>query len=513
MDNDCNGEIDDGLSVTPTECGVGVCASTGELGCVDGVEVDNCTPGEPTGPDDDCDDIDQNCNGVPDENFVPIPTDCGLGECASTGELICDQGSLVDTCVPGDSTPEVCDGMDNDCNGAVDDGLGMPTECGIGECFSTGELLCDLGEWIDTCVPREPSDELCDDGLDNDCDGEIDEGCGLCPIADAGDDKAFCVGEKVGLDGSGSYDPDGGILSYAWSVIIWPDGCKPVFSDPAAVDPWFIAECLGDYVFELVVTDGLCESEPDTVVIAVPDCDFVCPKSQGFWKNHHEIWPVESLMLGGESYTKAELILILRTRIRRDASLILARQLIAAKLNIANGSEPAPIGDVIDSADELLSGFDGRLPYGVRPFTQTGAQMVVDALELDRYNNGMLTPDCEPWPVDVKSKVRLSWSKPKIVYTGRTIIYDLRITNISSEPIYAPVGMIIESISPLSVRVIRPEATVPVGRPFINFTDVLSDDVLLPGETTETVQVEVFNPALALSWWNYTIWGGLTARP
>jgi hypothetical protein len=46
--------------------------------------------------------------------------------------------------------------------------------------------------------------------------------------------------------------------------------------------------------------------------------------------------------------------------------LILAGQLIAAKLNIANGSDPAPISSPIANANGFLSGFSGKLPYNVK---------------------------------------------------------------------------------------------------------------------------------------------------
>ncbi|HET9531545.1 MAG TPA: hypothetical protein VFQ92_14400 [Blastocatellia bacterium] len=123
---------------------------------------------------------------------------------------------------------------------------------------------------------------------------------------------------------------------------------------------------------------------------------FSCPLSQGYWKNHSSAWPVDSLVLGNETYTKAELLAILNTSTNTDASLILARQLIAAKLNLANGSDPAPVSGVIAHADGLLSGVGGKLPCQVEPPSITGQEMIVDAGVLDSYNNRLLTPGCAP---------------------------------------------------------------------------------------------------------------------
>jgi hypothetical protein len=138
---------------------------------------------------------------------------------------------------------------------------------------------------------------------------------------------------------------------------------------------------------------------PGYVCIAGPiieevPVDFLCPKSQGYWKNHSEVWPVDSLELGSQTYTMSELLVLLKAPVRGDASRILAKHLIAAKLNIANGSNPDPVAEVIDSADELLATFSGKLPYYVRPSTSDGQQMVQYARILDAYNNRILTPSC-----------------------------------------------------------------------------------------------------------------------
>jgi hypothetical protein len=123
---------------------------------------------------------------------------------------------------------------------------------------------------------------------------------------------------------------------------------------------------------------------------------FKCPLDQGFWRNHTGAWPVTSLTLGRQTYTQGELLALFDTPPRGDASVILAHQLIAAKLNIANGSNSAPISSTIADADNLLSQFPGKLPYNVRTFSAIGQQMVNKANVLDRYNNGDLTPDCQP---------------------------------------------------------------------------------------------------------------------
>jgi hypothetical protein len=70
VDNDCDGVPDDDYVVTATSCGQGVCASNGQLQCLSGVEVDTCVAGSPTGADDNCNGIDEDCDGVVDGNYT-----------------------------------------------------------------------------------------------------------------------------------------------------------------------------------------------------------------------------------------------------------------------------------------------------------------------------------------------------------------------------------------------------------------------------------------------------------
>ena len=101
-----------------------------------------------------------------------------------------------------------------------------------------------------------------------------------------------------------------------------------------------------------------------------------------------------TLALGGTTYTQAQLLAILNTPVRGDASLILADQLIAALLNIAHGSDPTPVASTIAHAQSLLAGC--AIPCGVRTSTALGHQMTADADILDQYNNDLLTPGCGP---------------------------------------------------------------------------------------------------------------------
>jgi hypothetical protein len=120
---------------------------------------------------------------------------------------------------------------------------------------------------------------------------------------------------------------------------------------------------------------------------------FPCPLGQGYWANHPDDWPVDGLMLGSQFYTKAELLAFLRGG-GSDASLKLAVQLAAARLNIAAGSDSSVVGLTLIQADALLAAFSGKLPYNVDPSSATGQQMVNLATVVEAYNTGTLTPTC-----------------------------------------------------------------------------------------------------------------------
>ncbi|NWG12949.1 MAG: tandem-95 repeat protein [Acidobacteria bacterium] len=88
------------------------------------------------------------------------------------------------------------------------------------------------------------------------------------PVADAGPDQTAFVAATVTLDGSGSSDVDGDLLTFLWSLSAKPAASAAALSDPAAVKPFFIVDKPGTYVAQLVVNDGTVNSGPDTVTIS-----------------------------------------------------------------------------------------------------------------------------------------------------------------------------------------------------------------------------------------------------
>jgi hypothetical protein len=119
----------------------------------------------------------------------------------------------------------------------------------------------------------------------------------------------------------------------------------------------------------------------------------LCPRGQGYWANTPEAWGADSLMLGAELYTQAELLAILPGG-GGDASTILAVQLAAAKLNVLAGADADVIGVAIAQGDALLADVGGRLPLDIAPSSTEGQAMIAVASILDAYNSGQFSPDC-----------------------------------------------------------------------------------------------------------------------
>ncbi len=195
LDNDCDGEVDEGCDSSPDADGDGFTAA---------VDCDDTNALVHPGAIEECDGLDNDCDGEADEDCVELPCedfedcmgmpcetddDCGFGLSCIAGHCGDDSG-----CTP---EPEICDGLDNDCDGLVDEGCDSGPDAD-GDGFPAGADCDDMNPSV-----HPGAFEVCD-GLDNDCDGEIDEGCagsgGCGGDAECGPGEACIDGMCVPFD-------------------------------------------------------------------------------------------------------------------------------------------------------------------------------------------------------------------------------------------------------------------------------------------------------------------------
>ncbi|MCA9553318.1 MAG: hypothetical protein KC933_24995, partial [Myxococcales bacterium] len=151
---------------------------TVEAACPDGYRCDQLLTGGTQ-----CIPTDNTCACTEPGRQVGCTNTNALGTC--WGKSTCNAAGAFTACDARAATAEVCNGIDDDCDGLLDDEdpdvdrTGLPAEpafpaCQVGAAESCrGTWRCDVAQgWI--CEPAAPAEEVCD-GLDNDCDGVPDQ--------------------------------------------------------------------------------------------------------------------------------------------------------------------------------------------------------------------------------------------------------------------------------------------------------------------------------------------------
>lgn len=197
-DDDCDGQVDNINGKTDPiqqNCYTGDSKTQGVGLCKDGKQT--CVKGSWGKCNNDvlpakeaCDGKDNDCDGKTDEDFQ-LGTACtvGKGICEAKGTLVCKKGGSGAECSarPGVPAIEICDGLDNNCDGSVDEKLTRPCFSGNTGCSKTGTFYsckgpckpgvetCSSGKWVNCTGDVVATKEVCD-GIDNDCNGSVDEG-------------------------------------------------------------------------------------------------------------------------------------------------------------------------------------------------------------------------------------------------------------------------------------------------------------------------------------------------
>jgi len=114
----------------------------------------------------------------------------------------------------------------------------------------------------------------------------------------------------------------------------------------------------------------------------------------GYWKNHPEAWPVTSIKIGKQTYTREQAIGFMG-KVGGDKSVTIFSSLLSAKLNVMIGNDESCLNGAIDAADSWFStyvpnGMPGKIAGASVAWSGAGQGDAIHQV-MDNYNNGLLS--------------------------------------------------------------------------------------------------------------------------